>query len=137
MITMELGPPDASGRRSPQPVPGQDFVMNCDSVIVSVGRGPNSFLQKKEGIKTGKNNAIAVSDHFETSIPRVFAAGDVTSGETLVVKALKSGREAAQRVHEFLTGLENKHVSLYEEYFSHRRYLNLFSKDVKDVLPPP
>ena len=137
MITMELGPPDASGRRSPQPVPGRDFEMICDSVIVSVGRGPNSFLQKKENLKTGKNNSIAINEHYETSIPRVFAAGDVTSGETLVVKALQSGRQAAQRVHESLSGLEGKHVSLYQEYFSHRRYPRLFSSSPKAPLPPP
>lgn len=137
MITMELGAPDASGRRSPQPVAGKDFEMKCDNVILAVGRGPDSFLSKKEGIASGKNNAILINDHFETSIPRVFAAGDVTTGETLVVRALQSGRDAAQRVHEFLLKeTEDEHVSLYEKYFSRRVYKQLFSNLEIDKLPP-
>ncbi len=137
METMELGAPDASGRRSPQPVLGKDFELKCDSVIMAVGRGPDSFLSKKEGLKTGRSNALLVNDHFETSIPRIFAAGDVTTGETLVVKALRSGRDAAQRVHEFLASAENEHESLYEKYFLRRVYKKLFSESMKDVLPPP
>lgn len=135
MVTMELGPPDASGRRSPQPVVGKDFEMVCDSVILAVGRGPNSFLQSASSLKAGKNSSIAVDEQFRTSIPGVFAAGDVTTGETLVVKALKSGREAAQRVHEYLMNLEDSHEPLYTRYFTQRRYSRLFN-DEKDGLPP-
>lgn len=135
MVTMELGPPDLSGRRSPQPVVGKDFEMRCDSAILAVGRGPNSFLQIASGIKTGKSNAISVDEQFKTSILRVFAAGDVTTGETLVVKALKSGREAAQKVHEYLMNFEDRHESLYSKYFTQRRYNRLFT-DEKDGLPP-
>ncbi|MDG6921898.1 MAG: FAD-dependent oxidoreductase, partial [Nitrososphaerota archaeon] len=106
-----------------------------DSLILAVGRGPNSFLQIASGIKTGKSNAISVDEQFRTSIPRVFAAGDVTTGETLVVKALKSGREVAQRVHEYLMNFEERHESLYSRYFTQRRYNRLFT-DEKDGLPP-
>jgi glutamate synthase (NADPH/NADH) small chain len=140
MEQMELGPPDASGRRSPLPVPGKEFELKCDSVIMAVGRGPDTFLTRTEHIKNvGRGNAILVNELFETSIPGVFAAGDVTTGETLVVKALKSGRDAAQRVHEFLARIENEHVSLYEKYFSRRVYKKLFSQQDlgKDQLPPP
>ena len=80
---------------------------------MAIGRGPNSFLQKKAGIKTGKRNSIAIADDFRTSMNGVFAAGDVTSGETLIVKAMEKGREGAQRVHEYLMDLEAKpHVVL-------------------------
>ncbi|MDG6907952.1 MAG: FAD-dependent oxidoreductase [Nitrososphaerota archaeon] len=135
MVTMELGAPDSSGRRSPQPVLGKDFEITCDSVILAVGRGPNSFLQTRSGIKSGKNSAIQIDEQCKTSVYRVFAAGDVVSGETLVVKALKSGREAAQRVHEYLMNLEEAHESLYSRYFTQRRYSRLFN-DEKDGLPP-
>ena len=66
----------------------------------------------------------------------VFAAGDVTSGETLVVKAMASGRNAAQRIHEYLTGIdESKHVSLYERYFSERSFEKLMKGQEEG--PPP
>lgn len=126
MDTMQLGKPDSTGRRFPEPAPGKEFEMHSSAVLLAVGRGPNSFLQKQEGLKIGKKNSIAIDDHFRTSMTGVFAAGDVTSGETLVVKAMASGRNAAQRIHEYLTGIdESKHVSLYERYFSERSFEKL------------
>ncbi|MDG7000244.1 MAG: FAD-dependent oxidoreductase [Nitrososphaerota archaeon] len=117
MNTMKLGEHDSTGRKKPEPLPGQEFVMKCDSVLLAVGRGPNSFLQKKEGLKMGKKDSIAIDDRHKTSMTGVFAGGDVTTGETLVVRSMGSGRDAAQRVHEYLMNLEDKHVSLYERYY--------------------
>lgn len=133
MVTLS---PDQTGRRSPQVAMGRDFVLSCDSVLLAVGRGPNSFLQLKEGLKTGRKNSIAVDDHLRTSMDRVFAAGDVVNGETLVVKAMGSGREAAQRVHEFLMNLEQEHISLYERYFVQRSF-EMLQADREGGLPPP
>ena len=62
----------------------------------------------------GKHDSIAINDNYKTSMDGVFAAGDVTSGETLVVKAMESGREAAQRVHEYLMDLEDQYLLLQE-----------------------
>jgi glutamate synthase (NADPH/NADH) small chain len=140
MSAMKLGAPDATGRKNPEPIPGQDFDMKCDSVLLTVGRGPNSFLQKHSNLKMGKKNSIVVDDHYRTSMAGVFAAGDVTTGETLVVKAMGHGREAAQRVHEYLMKLDEKHVSLYEMYYSQKLTENsyqdmLFDREKK--LPPP
>ena len=137
MWTMELGPPDQTGRRSPVKVEGKDFVMKADSVLVTIGRGPNSFIQKKEGLKVAKRNAIAVDDHFRTSMTGVFAAGDVIRGETLIVRAMGSGREAAQRVHEYLMKIEDKHVSLYEAYFTNRSWVLMEMGKDEQNLPPP
>lgn len=121
MIQMKLGAPDKTGRRSPEPVEGADFVMSCDSVLLALGRGPNSFVQSKYGIKVGKSNSIQIDGQHRTSIPGVFAAGDVTTGETLVVKAMSDGREAAQRIHEYIMNIGNeRHVSLYDTYFGKR-----------------
>jgi glutamate synthase (NADPH/NADH) small chain len=94
--------------------------MKCDTVLLAIGRGPNSFLQRLAGLKMGKKNSILVDDRYQTSMAGVFAAGDVITGESLVVKAMEHGREAAQRVHEFLMNLEDQHVSLYERYFTQR-----------------
>jgi len=119
MAVMKLGDVDASGRRSPVPT-GEEVEIPCDSVIVAIGRGPNSSVQKGAGLKMGRKNAIAVDDQWQTSMQGAFAAGDVVTGESLVVKAMSQGREAAQRVHEYLMGLEKTHVSLYDYYFVRR-----------------
>jgi glutamate synthase (NADPH) small chain len=137
MDTMRLGEPDKTGRRSPEPVPGADYTVNCTAVILAVGRGPNTFLSKEERLKLARRGAIAIDDHFKTSMPGVFAAGDVTTGETLVVKAMGSGREAAQRVHEYLMNIEDRHVSLYERYFVGRSYEKTIAGDIDQGPLPP
>ena len=105
-------------------------------VLVAIGRGPNSFLQKKTGIKTGKRNSIAITDDYKTSMKGVFAAGDVTSGETLVVKAMEKGREGAQRVHEYLMDLESNHMSFYEKYYTKISYDRMLEGKNDTGLPP-
>ena len=120
VAAMRLGQPDSTGRKHPEPIPGRSSTLKCDSVLLAIGRGPDSFLEKAEGLKASAKGAISVDDHYRTSMTGVFAAGDATTGETLVVKAMGHARECAQRVHEFLTGLEGRHVSLYERYYLER-----------------
>lgn len=139
MQVMKLGPPDESGRRRPEPT-GEEFELGCTSVIQAVGRGPNTYLQKLYGMQTGKEDTISVDEHFQTSIPGVFAGGDVTTGETTVGMAMANGRKAAQYVHEYLMKLEDKHVSLYDMYYTERtkplHYWDmLLGKEEK--FPPP
>ena len=136
MNSMKLGVPDQTGRKSPEPVPGKEFKISCSSVLLAVGRGPNSFLQKKAGIKTCKKNSIAINDQYKTSMNGVFAAGDVTTGETLAVKAMSSGREAAQRIHEYLMNLEENHMSFYERYYIENSYDRML-EDADNKGPPP
>ena len=136
MDSMQLGKPDESGRRHPEPLPGKEFKMQCSAVLLAIGRGPASFLQKKAGLKMGKHNSIAINDNYKTSMEGVFAAGDVTGGETLVVKAMESGREAAQRVHEYLTGLKEQHISFYERYYKENLYDRMLEGKVDTDLPP-
>ncbi|MDQ5842954.1 MAG: FAD-dependent oxidoreductase, partial [Thermoproteota archaeon] len=136
MDSMQLGKPDQSGRRHPEPISGKEFKMNCSAVLFAIGRGPASFLQKKTGLKVGKHDSIAVNDIYKTSMEGVFAAGDVTSGETLVVKAMESGREAAQRVHEYITGLKDQHMSFYEKYYKENLYDTMLEGKAKKDLPP-
>lgn len=134
---MQMGAPDQSGTRHPEPIPNQEFRIPCTTVLIAIGRGPNSFLQKKSGIETGKRNAIAITNEFKTSIDGVFAAGDVTSGETLIVKAMEKGREGAQRVHEYMMGLEANHTSFYEKYYTKLSYDRMLEgKDDPRSLPP-
>ncbi|MDA4130269.1 MAG: NAD(P)-dependent oxidoreductase [Thaumarchaeota archaeon] len=136
MDTMQLGEPDSTGRKTPESIPGMEFEMKCSAVLLAVGRGPNSFLQKNEGLELGNKDSIAVDDHFKTSMRGVFAAGDVTTGETLVVKAMGSGRNAAQRVHEYLMNLsDEQHVSLYERYYIQHSFEMMV--EGKEEGPPP
>jgi glutamate synthase (NADPH/NADH) small chain len=139
MQVMKLGPPDASGRRRPEPT-DSEFDLSCTSVIQAVGRRPNSYLQRLYGMKMGEKDAIAVDERYQTSIPGVFAGGDVTTGETSVGMAMANGRKAAQYIHEYLMKLEGKHVSLYDMYYTERtkprHYWDmLLGKEEK--LPPP
>ena len=122
MDTMQLSVPDESGRRKPEPIPNKAFKMGCSSVLLALGRQPNSFLTRKAGLKMGKKNSIEINDHYKTSMEGVFATGDVTTGDTLVVKAMCSGREAGQRVHEYLMNLEDNHLSFYEVYYKQNLY---------------
>lgn len=138
MSVMKLGDVDASGRRSPVPT-GETVDMLCDSVIVAIGRGPSTFLQRKSGIASGPKGGITIDSRSMTSLTGVFAAGDVVTGESLVVKAMAKGREAAQSVHEYLLGAQLRHTSLYDYYFT-RRTSGSYYRDMMDgkeeVLPP-
>jgi glutamate synthase (NADPH/NADH) small chain len=132
---LHMGDPDDSGKKQPLITPNSEIKMKCSTLLIAIGRGPNSFLQKNAGINTGKRNSIAITDEFKTSMKKVFAAGDVTSGETLIVKAMEKGREAAQRVHESLMGLESSHVSFYERYYKDMSYDKMM--EGKEELGPP
>jgi len=136
MDSMQLGKPDQSGRRHPEPIQGKEFKMQCSAILLAIGRGPDSFLQKQAGLKVGKHNSIAINENYKTSMQALFAAGDVTSGETLVVKAMESGREAAQRVHEYLMDLEDQHISFYDRYYKQNLYDRMLEGKV-DTEPPP
>ena len=127
---------DQSGASHPQAIPNQEFIIPCSTVLIAIGRGPNSFLQKRAGIETGKHNAIAITEDYKTSINGVFAAGDVTSGETLIVKAMEKGREGAQRVHEYVMGLETSHMSFYEKYYTKLSYDRLMEGKSDAETPP-
>jgi len=139
MTVMKLGEMDSSGRRSPVPT-GETVEMECDSVIIAIGRGPNSYLQKLAGLKLGWKGAIAIDDHSMSSAPGVFAAGDVVTGESLVVKAMGSGRDAAQYAHEYLMIPDSHHMSLYDYYFTRRasgKYYREMLDGKEEHYPPP
>jgi glutamate synthase (NADPH) small chain len=133
---MQLEAPDQRGTRHPEPIPNQVYRIPCTTVLIAIGRGPNSFLQKKSGIETGRRNVIAITDDYKTSINGVFAAGDVTSGETLIVKAMEKGREGAQRVHEYMMGLEASHTSFYEKYYEKLSYDRMLAGEEDAKIPP-
>jgi glutamate synthase (NADPH) small chain len=93
---MQLGEPDASGRRRPEPIPGATETIDIDLAIVSVGVSPNPIVPKSvEGLELGKKNTIVVNDDMQSSIPTIFAGGDIVRGGATVILAMGDGRRAA------------------------------------------
>lgn len=93
---MELGEPDASGRRSPVPVSGKTVTLDIDQVIVAVGVSPNPLVPKSiEGLELGRKNTIAVNDDMQSSCPNIYAGGDIVRGGATVILAMGDGRRAA------------------------------------------
>ena len=101
---MELGEPDASGRRSPQPIPGAIETIQIDQAIVAVGVSPNPIVPTSiEGLELGRKNTIVVNDAMQTNIPFIFAGGDIVRGGATVILAMGDGRRAAAAMHEYLS----------------------------------
>ncbi|MCR4994091.1 MAG: bifunctional dihydroorotate dehydrogenase B NAD binding subunit/NADPH-dependent glutamate synthase [Bacteroidales bacterium] len=100
---MELGEPDASGRRSPQPIPGATETIEIDQAIVAVGVSPNPIVPTSiEGLELGRKNTIVVGENMQTNLPTIFAGGDIVRGGATVILAMGDGRRAAQSMHEYL-----------------------------------
>ena len=101
---MELGEPDASGRRSPQPIPGATVTLDIDQAIVAVGVSPNPIVPTSiEGLELCRKNTIVVGENMQTNLPTIFAGGDIVRGGATVILAMGDGRRAAQAMHEYLT----------------------------------
>ena len=100
---MELGEPDASGRRSPVPVEGKIETIDIDMAIVAVGVSPNPLVPKSvKGLELGRKNTIAVNDKMQSSIPTIFAGGDIVRGGATVILAMGDGRKAAANIDAML-----------------------------------
>jgi len=100
---MELGEPDASGRRSPVPIEGAIETIDIDMAIVAVGVSPNPLVPKSiAGLELGRKNTIAVNDDMQSSIPTIFAGGDIVRGGATVILAMGDGRRAAKAMDEKL-----------------------------------
>lgn len=108
-LRMELGEPDASGRRRPVPVKGSETCIDADMIISAIGQGPDvSFKNDDEAIKELKitrwSTIDADPETLQSSIPYVFTAGDAFTGASLVIEAIGGGRRAARAIHLYLTG---------------------------------
>ena len=100
---MQLGEPDASGRRSPEPIPGATETLDIDMAIVAVGVSPNPIVPTSiQGLELGRKNTIVVNEGMQTNIPCIFAGGDIVRGGATVILAMGDGRKAASSMHEYL-----------------------------------
>ncbi len=105
-VKMQLGRPDDSGRRRPLPVENSNFILEADTVIVAIGQSPNPLLVKSSpGLKTNPDGTIAVDKNYMTSIPGVFAGGDITTGADTVIAAMGAGKKAAVAIDKYINGL--------------------------------
>ena len=144
-VKMELGEPDASGRRRPVPIKGSEFVLELDRLIMAIGQ--QSDVSKDFGVELSKRGrVIADKDTLETSEKGVFAGGDLISGPASVIEAIQMGRVAARSIDKFLGGsgeiekelVEKDEVSPYldrEEGFADRKRTSIQKKAVKDRFP--
>ncbi|MFA6412464.1 MAG: NADPH-dependent glutamate synthase [Syntrophales bacterium] len=105
-IRMELGEPDASGRRSPVPMPGSEFVIDVDTVVVAVGTMANPIVPSTTpGLETNRRGYIITKgESGETTRRGVYAGGDIVTGSATVILAMGAGRKAAQAIHQALSG---------------------------------
>ena len=102
---MELGEPDASGRRSPVPVEGKTVELEVDQVVVAIGVSPNPLVPKSiEGLELGRKNTIAVNEDMRSSRSTIFAGGDIVRGGATVILAMGDGRRAALNMDKQLRG---------------------------------
>ena len=101
---MELGEPDASGRRSPVPIEGAIEKMPVDLVVVSIGVSPNPIVPNSvEGLELGRKGTIAVNENMQSNIPTLYAGGDIVRGGATVILAMGDGKRAAESMDNYLT----------------------------------
>jgi len=110
-IRTELGPPDASGRRRPVPIEGSEFVIACDVVIPAIGQKIDAIWTEGEpDLKLTARNTFKVNPHtLQTSIDRVFAAGDAVTGPATVIEAVAAGHKAVAAMHRLMNGEDLDH----------------------------
>jgi len=105
VLKMELGEPDDSGRRRPIVQPGTEYFLDVDMVIMAIGARANPVMTKNTpGLKLNQWDYIEVDDNMQTSIPDVFAGGDIVTGSATVISAMGAGKQAAENMHKFLQG---------------------------------
>ena len=109
-LKMELGEPDASGRRRPVPIEGSETLIETDMVITAIGQSPEisftqGIMEQVMELKTTRWNTIDVDPAtLQSNIPHLFAAGDAATGPSLVVTAIGGGRRAARSIHQYVMG---------------------------------
>lgn len=103
-IKMELGEPDASGRRRPVEIPGSEFELEVDAVVISIGTSPNPLIKSTtSGLEVTKKGGIIVDDGGKTTKDKVYAGGDAVTGAATVISAMGAGKLAAKSIDEYLS----------------------------------
>ena len=133
---MELGQPDASGRRSPVPVEGKFEILDVDSVVCAIGQKVN--VTGFEQLELNAKGIISADEHtFATSVPGVFAVGDATNrGASIAIAAIGEANKAALVVHGYLLGMETPYKKPYvSEKHPTPEYFEKFEKQAREIMP--
>jgi len=102
-LKMQLGDPDESGRRRPVPIPGSEERLPVDTALVAIGQSPNPLIpHTMKELKIGKHGNIVTDDEGRTSVPGIFAGGDIASGAATVILAMGAGKRAARAIDVYL-----------------------------------
>ena len=103
-IKMELGEPDDSGRRRPVEIPGSEFILDVDTVVMSIGTSPNPLISRTTpGLELNRWKCIVADEESgKTTKDRVYAGGDAVTGAATVILAMGAGKKAAKAIDEFL-----------------------------------
>ena len=102
-VRMELGEPDASGRRRPVEIPGSEFILDVDTVVMSLGTNPNPLIRSTTpGLDTNRKGCLIVDENEMTTREGVFAGGDAVTGAATVILAMGAGKKAAEAIHNFI-----------------------------------
>ena len=103
-IKMELGEPDAKGRRRPVPIPGSEFVLDVDTVVIAIGTSPNPLIKSTtKGLEVNNHGGIIVNEDGLTSREGIYAGGDAVTGAATVISAMGAGKLAAKGIDEYLS----------------------------------
>jgi glutamate synthase (NADPH/NADH) small chain len=106
-IQMKLGEPDDSGRRRPIPIEGSDFEIAIDTALVAIGQSPNPLIpQTFKKLEIEKWGTIKTDDDGHTSVPGVFAGGDIATGAATVILAMGAGKRAARSIHKYVMNIK-------------------------------
>ena len=107
-IRMELGEPDEKGRRRPVPVPGSEFTLDVDTVVIAIGTSPNPLIKSTtKGLEVNRKGGIVVEEATgATSREGVYAGGDAVTGAATVISAMGAGKAAAAAIDEYIQGKE-------------------------------
>ena len=104
-LRMELGEPDASGRRRPIPIKGSEFVVDVDMVVVAIGQSANPIVASTAtGVETNERGYFIADEDGRTTKPGVCAGGDIVTGAATVILAIGAGKKSARAMHEYLSG---------------------------------
>lgn len=104
-VRMELGEPDVSGRRRPVEIPGSDFELPVDTVVISIGTSPNPLIKNTtKGLEVNRRGGIVVNEDALTSRTAVYAGGDAVTGAATVISAMGAGKNAAKAIDNYLSG---------------------------------
>jgi glutamate synthase (NADPH/NADH) small chain len=105
---MELGEPDDSGRRRPQAIPDSEYVVDCDMVVIAIGTRSNPMLTSSEpDLRINEWGYLIVDEDGMTSVPGIFAGGDIVRGAATVILAMGDGKRAARSIEKYLGSVQD------------------------------